>query len=157
VTLEALENGKMFASAGFAYGNYNYRLARLAVNVVGTGTRDCSAQNLPTTCQANASIPYTLEHDGPYMVRNALGDLYRAPLFGGRIEHGRALAAEGYITNPVSSADRALIEPYAHSELRGRPLTGHYRLRLWDVAGLAFQNVQDVQLMVDYRYWTPGN
>jgi hypothetical protein len=154
INLEGIEGGRLLAQTGFAYGNYNYRIDDIAINIVGTGVHDCSGSPLPTTCQANASLPFSLDHLGPYTVRNHRGDVYAAQLFEGRIEHGRALAAERYITNPISSADRSLIEPYVHHELRGRPLTGRYRLRIWDVDGMDFQKMQDVQLILGYRYWT---
>jgi hypothetical protein len=154
INLEALEGGQMLAQAGFSYGNYNYRVDSLAVNIVGTGVRDCSGSSLPTTCQSNASIPFSLDHLGPFTVRNHRGFAYEAPLFEGHIEHGRGLAAERYVTNPISSADRTLIEPYEHRELSGRPLTGRYRLRLWDSDGVSFPNIEDVQIILDYRYWT---
>ena len=69
-------------------------------------------------------------------------------------EFARGLAAERYITNPISSADQALIGPYLHSELRGRPLTGNFRVRVWDAAGVHFEGIEDVQLVLNYRYWT---
>jgi hypothetical protein len=154
VNLEAIEGGRTLAQTGFAYGNYNYRVERFAINVVGTGIKDCSGSKLPTTCQANASVPFSLDHIGPFTVRNHKGEVFSAPLFEGRVEHGRGLAAERYLTNPISSADRALIEPYSHHELSGRPLTGRYRLRIWDADGVAFPHIEDVQVILDYRYWT---
>jgi hypothetical protein len=75
-------------------------------------------------------------------------------LYPGIIEHARSLAAERYLTNPLSSADRALIEPYVRHELRGRPLDGHYVLRLWEEPGVDFSQIEDVQLVLNYRYWT---
>jgi hypothetical protein len=154
LNLEGIENGGQLAQAGFAHGNYNYRIENFSVNVVGTGVRDCSHSPLPTTCQANASVPFSLAHIGPYTVRNHKGEVYEAQLFQGRIEHGRGLAAERYITNPISSADRALLGGYEHHELRGRPLTGRYRIRIWDSDGVAFAHIEDVQVILDYRYWT---
>lgn len=93
-------------------------------------------------------------HMGPFGVRNHMGRLYDAPLFTGRIERARALAAERYVTNPISSADRSLIEPYVRTELRGRPLSGTYLLRIWDDPTLAWENVEDIQIVLNYRYWT---
>jgi hypothetical protein len=152
--LEGIEGGQLLKQAGFAYGNYNYRIGGIAVNIVGTGVKDCSQSPLPTTCQANASVPYSLAHIGPYTVRNHRGDTYQAPLYEANIEHARALAAERYLTNPISAADRSLIDGYEHHELRGRPLTGRYRLRIWDQEGVAFDRIEDVQVILDYHYWT---
>jgi hypothetical protein len=155
VTNENIRQGEILTAAGIAQDNYNYRIESLAVNFVGTAIRDCSTAELPSTCYSSGYIPYTLEHLGPYMVleRDGLSE-YEAPLFTGRIVHGRGLAAERYITNPISGADRSLVEPYTHRELRGRPFSGQFRLRVWDQAGVRLDRLEDVQLVLNYRYWT---
>ena len=140
--------------AGFARGNYNYRIDTIGVNVVGTNVRNCEDSTSPSTCYSGGFVPYTLEHVGPYTVRNVLGDDYEASLFTARIEHGRALGAERHLTNPISSTDRALIEPYTHRELRGRPIDGTYLLRIWDEPGIDFNQIEDIQVVLGYRYWT---
>ena len=38
--------------------------------------------------------------------------------------------------------------------MRGRPLAGNYRMRIWDEAGIRFDRVEDVQIVMGYRYWT---
>jgi hypothetical protein len=155
VTLDDLDRGRNIPTpGGFAAGNFNYRFDRVGVNVVGTELIDCAASGLPSTCYGTGNIPFSIRHEEPYLVRNHVGDTYEAPLFLGRVERARALAAERYVTNPLSSADRALVEPYMRTELRGRPLAGTYVLRIWDVDGLRFERLEDVQLVLDYRYWT---
>jgi hypothetical protein len=155
VPLAGIEHGDALAKAGFAHGNYNHRIDGVAVNFVGSGLQDCSKSAFPSACYGSGNLQYSIEHLGPYQVRNHIGDIYEAPLFTGRIEHGRGLAAERYVTNPLSSADRGLVDPYTHYELRGRPLTGGYVLRVWDVDGLNFAALEDVQVVLGYRYWTP--
>ena len=98
-----------------------------------------------------------MAHIGPYYVRNALGQAYEAQLFTGNIEHARALATERYITNPVSSSDSALLASYLRSEFRGRPLDGHFVLRMWEEEGVDFSQIEDVQIVLNYRYWTAFN
>ncbi|MBZ0118223.1 MAG: hypothetical protein K8H88_14570 [Sandaracinaceae bacterium] len=154
ITQQDIEAGRTFQGASFARGNYNYRLDNIAVNFVGTGVRDCSRAELPSSCYASGFIPYTLLHEGPYRVRNFRGEDYEAQLFSASIEHGRGLASERHITNPISSADRGLLDQYTHHQLRGRPLTGTYVLRVWDEPGLAFENIEDVQIVLGYDYWT---
>lgn len=139
--------------AGFAGGNHNYRIDSIAVNLVGTNLRDCGADGT-SGCFAAGSFSYSVLHSGPYLVRNALGALYDAPLFPGRIESARALAGERYITNPISSADRTLIEPYTRVELGGRPLGGALTIRIWDDEALVWDNLEDIQVVLNYRYWT---
>jgi hypothetical protein len=82
----------------------------------------------------------------------------------GSIRSGKALAAERFITLPMSSADRDLINtsPFLKPDLSGRPLSGAYRLRIHDSPQLAWKNVEDIQLVMNYGYWSrvarsPGN
>ena len=149
-----IEAGKIVNSAGFARGNFNYRIESLGFNVVGTGVRNCEDSPTPSSCYAGGFVPFTLEHLGPYRVRNYEGHDVRVELFPGVIEHARALGAERYVTNPLSSADLQLIEPYYRRELRGRPLDGRFVLRIWEEEAVDFSAIQDIQLILNYRYWT---
>lgn len=145
--------GDQFGSAGFAHGNFNYRIERIGLNVVGTASRSCEDAASPSTCYAAGWIPYSLRHLPPYEVVNHQGVLYSTPLFTGGVDSARALAAERYLTNPMSGADRALIEPFMRDDLHGRPLSGRMNLRIWDVPGVDFNGIEDIQLVIDYRYW----
>jgi hypothetical protein len=149
-----IEAGKIVNQAGFARGNFNYRIESVSLNFVGSGLRECSGSNLPSTCYSAGFLPYTFEHWGPYMVRNYDGQDYEAKLFTGRIEHARGLATERYLSNPLSSADAALIEQYTRSELQGRPLDGNFVVKVWEEEGMNFNAVEDIQLVLKYRYWT---
>ncbi len=150
----AIEQGSIFESSGFARGNFNYRIESVGLNFVGTGTRDCTGAGSSQACFAGASIPFTLIHDGPHFVRNHVGVDFEVSLFPGRIEQARGLAGERYLTNPLSSADQSLIEQVLRSEFKGRPLDGHYTLRVWDDPGVNFEAISDVQIVLNYRYWT---
>jgi hypothetical protein len=154
VSQRQLDRGEVLGRSGFAEGNFNYRINGLGLNFVGTELRDCSRSAFPSTCYSGGYIPYSIEHVGPYTVRNHMGDAYDAPLFTGNIEHARGLAAERYLTNPLSGADRGLIEPYMQRQFRGRPLAGTYRIRVWEVDGIDFEQLEDVQLVLDYGFWT---
>ncbi len=152
ISQEDLEAGTQLAQSGFANGNYNYRWNTFAANVVGTNVRDC--EGLGATCYSAGYVPVSVYHEGDFEVRNHWGELYSAPLYDGRLEEARALAAERYLTNPVSGADSALMEPYTRHEMRGRPLDGQYRVRVWDDPGVRFDRIEDIQLVLGYRYWT---
>ena len=154
ISQRQLDRGEVLGRSGFAEGNFNYRINGLGLNFVGTELRDCSRSAFPSTCYSGGYIPYSIEHVGPYTVRNHMGDAYDAPLFTGNIEHARGLAAERYLTNPLSGADRGLIEPYMQRQFRGRPLAGTYRIRVWEVDGIDFEQLEDVQLVLDYGFWT---
>jgi hypothetical protein len=154
ISQRAIEEGGIFKQSGFARGNYNYRIESVGLNFVGTGVRSCADTNLPSTCYSGGYIPYTIIHEGPYYVRNHMGEDFEAKLFTGSIEHARGLATERYLTNPLSSADQSLLEPYFRTELRGRPLDGTFVVRVWDEPGVDFNGIQDVQIVIKYRYWT---
>ncbi|MDH5676867.1 MAG: hypothetical protein OEZ06_32425 [Myxococcales bacterium] len=150
----SIEAGNVINVAGFARGNFNYRIESIGLNVVGTGVRNCEESETPSSCYAGGFVPFSLEHLGPHRVRNYQGEDHPVELFPGIIEHARALAAERYLTNPLSSADRGLIEPYYRREYRGRPLSGHFVLRIWEEEGVDFSQIEDIQLVLNYRYWT---
>jgi hypothetical protein len=152
-----LEEGAILNQSGFARGNFNYRIDTIGLNFVGTGVRNCTDSTLPSTCFGGGFVPYSLEHEGPYLVRNHKGEDFRAELFTGHIEHARGLGTERYLTNPLSSADRTLLQDYLRTELQGRPLDGTFVLRIWESGGVDFDAIQDVQLVLNYRYWTRFN
>jgi hypothetical protein len=154
ISQRAIEAGQELNLSGFARGNFNYRIQSIGLNFVGSGLRDCSDSDLPTTCNAAGYVPYSLTHEGPYMVRNHKGDDYRALLFTGHIEHARGLGTERYLTNPLGSADSELVGQYLRTELKGRPLDGQFVLRVWDEPNLDFSKIEDVQLVFKYGYWT---
>lgn len=154
LVLEQIENGEVFQSRMLATHNYNYRQGRLAVNIVGSNVIQC-APGAPDSCYGDGSIQYSLEHSGSDTpVRNWTGDTVLFDMPTGRIQRGRALASEVVITNPMSTSQRGMVEDFWREELRGRPLQGTYVLRIWEDGVLQWQNVEDVQLVFDYRYWT---
>lgn len=152
-----LQNGRLFNYSGFAKGNFNYRIDSLALNFVGSGIRRCDNAALPSTCYNAGFVPYSVLHEGPFFVRNATGGDFQAKLFDGHIEHARGLALERYVTNPLSSTDRDLLQDYVRGEFAGRPLDGNFTIRIWDEPGVDFNAIQDVQLVLNYRYWTAFN
>lgn len=151
-----IERGLILPQGGFASGNFNYRIEEVGVNFVGTSLRRCEA-NSGLACYAKGFIPYSLIHTGPFTVINHAGDAFTSTLFDGRIEHAKGLALERYLSNPLSSADTGLIQPYLRREFMGRPLDGTYTLRVWGDEGFSFGTIEDVQLFVKYRYWTRLN
>lgn len=157
ITQEAIDARRVLGQAGFAYGNFNYRIDTLGLNVVGGAARQCANTAFPSTCYNVGYIPFSLEHRGPFVVRNHFGEDFRARLFPGRIEFAKALAAERYLTNPLSAADESLMSQYMRREFQGRPLTGQYILRIWEQPGVNFEGIEDVQVVLNYRYWTRQN
>ncbi len=154
ISLADIERGKLGQAGGFAVGNFNYRFNEVGINLVGTGLRDCASTDTPATCYSSAFIPYSIRHSPPYRIRNYEGEVVEGNLFPGNIEHAKGLMAERYITNPIGSADRTLLTDYWRREFRGRPLEGNFRLRIWDSPGFDFSKLEDIQLILSYRYWT---
>ncbi|HVX91206.1 MAG TPA: hypothetical protein VHC20_06320 [Candidatus Paceibacterota bacterium] len=154
INQRGIESGDFLGPSGFAKGNFNYRLSDLAVNFVGTGLTGCDGSDAPNSCYGSGNLQYSLVHGGPYFVRNHEGRDARIPLFEGHIEHARGLATERYLTNPLSDSDSSLADQYRRTEFRGRPLDGNFTLRVWEKPGMNFQALEDVQLMLRYRYWT---
>lgn len=154
ISQRAIETGEALVQSGFARGNFNYRFDSVAVNFVGTGLRACETSTSPSTCFGSGFVPYSLYHKGPYFVRNHYGEDYRAHLFEGVIEHARGLAAERYLSNPIGKTDRELLEDFTRTEYQGRPLDGHFVLRVWEEPGVNFSALEDVQLILKYRYWS---
>jgi hypothetical protein len=139
-----------------ARGNFNYRHINVALNLVGTGLRDCTTT--PTAdCYGSGFIEYSLEHEAERAgVLDWNGDV-RFFRFGvGNIQHAKALAAERYITMPLGASDSSLIsQPGIQKvELMGRPLDGAYHLRIWDTPALKWERLDDIQVVLRYRYWS---
>ncbi len=143
-------------AAKLAPGNYNYRHVNLAVNLVGTGVINC-AQTPTQDCFSTGYIQYNLQDDGTNAGITDYNGNTRVFDFGiANIQYGKALAAERYITLPLGTADQALLaQPgIQHIEFEGRPLDGVYHLRIWDNPALQFSQLQDVQIVLNYEYWS---
>jgi hypothetical protein len=152
-----IQNGKLFNYSGFARGNFNYRIDSLALNFVGSAVRNCDDAKLPSTCYNAGFVPYSIDHNGPFFIRTHDGGDFQTDLFDGRIEHARGLALERYVTNPISSTDRDLLSDYFRTEFAGRPLDGNFSVKVWEEPGVDFSGIQDVQLILKYRYWTAND
>jgi len=153
---EALNLGGSPLAGKLARGNYNYRHINIALNLVGTGVRDCTSQPTPD-CFGTGYVEYNLEHDGTNAGITDYNGATRVFNFGiADVQHGKALTAERYITMPLGMDDQSLLaQPgIQHIEMRGRPLDGVYRLRIWDSPALKWDHLQDVQIVLNYRYWS---
>jgi hypothetical protein len=153
-------NTQTFTSNGaplagkLAKGNYNFRHVDVAVNVVGTGVIDCSQTQSPD-CNGSGYLSYALTHDASNIGVLGFDSQYRRFDFGmAAIDHGKALTSERYITTPLGSDDQALVAQFRKTELRGRPLDGTYTLRIYDSTSLHFDHIQDIQLVLNYHYWS---
>src|SRR5439155_22328054 len=77
-----------------ANGNYNYRQRTTALNLVGTGLRDCTSDPTPN-CFGSGYIQYNLQHDAQSAGIVGFDGNSRLFDFGvAKISGGKALAAE---------------------------------------------------------------
>jgi hypothetical protein len=150
-----LQVGNSALVGKIAKGNFNYRHMHLSLNVVGTGVLDCEKTPTPS-CYGTGYLEYTFEHDAfstPIIDHQGQPRDFNFGTAG--IFHGKALAAERFITMPIGSADLSLLSQpsFQKPEYRGRPLSGSYRLRIFDSPTLVWNRVEDIQLVLTYRYW----
>jgi hypothetical protein len=139
-----------------ARGNFNYRHITAAVNLVGTGVHDCQLTGTGS-CYGSGFSEYTLAHDAyDTGIIGWDGNVQKFNFGSASIHHGKALSAERFITMPLGSADQGLLSQpgIEKPELRGRPLEGSYRLRIWDSPALVWNKLEDVQIILKYRYWS---
>lgn len=137
-------------------GNYNIRHVDASINLVGTGVTDCAGTG-SVACNGAAFVEYDLDHVAynaaivDYGMQTHCFDFAK-----GSIKNGKALAAERYITLPLSSGDDSLLSQpaFRKSELFGRPLSGSYKLRIKDSPRLVWENIEDIQLVLGHRYWS---
>jgi hypothetical protein len=138
--------------------NFNYRHITVALNVVGSGVVDCAFE--PTAaCFGSAYVEYTLDHNAFDVEVLSHKQPKEAQHFNfglGSINYAKALAAERFITLPIGSGDSALLaQPaFEKTEFRGRPLEGSYRLRVFDKPSLNWSQVEDIQIVLKYHYWS---
>jgi hypothetical protein len=139
-----------------ALDNKNYRHVSTVVNIVGDAL-NCG-EGAGNACYASGYLEYDLSHAAYSVPLMDLSGHNRCFDFGvATIHHGKALSTERYLSVPLSSADESLTNQAAFKkwEFAGRPLTGVYRLRIKDSRRLRWDLVEDIQLLVNYRYWSP--
>jgi hypothetical protein len=156
IDTQLLQQGYSPLTGKVASGNYNYRLGTVALNLVGTGILDCAQTGLPS-CYSTGYVEYDLSHQAQNVPIEDYGGKTRCFDFAtGSINGGKALATERVLTLPLGSADQSLVNQQSISkrELAGRPLSGSYRLRIKEAPGLIWRNLEDVQILVNYDYWS---
>jgi hypothetical protein len=153
-------NTQLMASNGMslvgklAAGNFNFRHVDVALNVVGTGVIDCTQSGSPD-CFGSAYLTYTLTHDGDDIGVLGYDGQYRTFDFGTAVmDHAKALTAERYLTLPLSSNDQQLVSQFLQTQFRGRPIDGVYNLKIYDNPALQWSQVQDIQVLLNYHYWS---
>lgn len=138
----------------FSGGNFNYRIRDLSVNLVGRALFDCERAARPTECYGDGNLQYSMRHEGETVLESWDGDQRLYAFEPGVLTRARALADERWLTNPLSSTDSALIAPYTRTEWWGRPLAGTYTLEVQSRDEMDWRNLENVQVLLRYHYWT---
>lgn len=137
-------------------GNLNLRHVDIGVNVVGSGVLDCSLSS-GSGCYDSAFLEYDLQHTAyDAAIQNAQNQTVCFNFGSAQIRSGKAIAAERMLTLPLSGTDAQLLQSpaFTKTELAGRPLSGVYRLRIKESPALVFNQIEDIQLVLHYRYWS---
>jgi hypothetical protein len=154
INTQTMTSNGMSLAGKLAAGNYNFRHIDVAVNVVGTGVLDCTDTGSPD-CFGSGYLQYGLTDDGSTAGVLGFDGQYRTFDFGvATIDHAKAITAERYITTPIGSADQGLISQVQAVQFRGRPMDGVYQFRIFDTPALHFDHIQDIQLILNYHYWS---
>jgi hypothetical protein len=156
IDTQLLQQGYSPLTGKVASGNYNYRLGSIAVNIVGTGLLDCAQAGLPS-CYSTGYVEYDLTHRAQNVPMEDYDGRTRCFDFAiGAVRGGKALATERVLTLPLSQEDESLVgqASISKAELVGRPLSGTYTLRVREAPGLVWQRLEDIQLLVNYDYWS---
>jgi len=136
---------------------FNARWGPLAVNIVGTGIKDCERARDPLGCYGEGFIRYNMRHVGPAWTTD-FGETWRAlglPL--GNIEAGKALAAELWLDPLKDGWSTSYIAAVARSELELRPLGGAYEIELEIGPEVMIERIERVQLLVGSTAWVKQN
>ncbi len=147
---------------GRLYGNvaeepyakrHNARWVQLAVNLVGTGVRDCSRSPDPNGCYANAYLRYNLTHVGPAWVTNYDEQWRSLGVPVGAIEGGKGLAAEQWLDPTGNGFAKPYVANVARTEFAGRPIGGAYRLELEVTPDVRLDRIDRIQVLARSTYW----
>lgn len=132
---------------------HNVRWRKLAVNLVGTGIRDCSRATDSMSCYTNPFIRFNLTHAGPSWQTNYGLEWRALDLSTAYVEGGKALAAEEWLEPITNSWNTAYVSNVARGELFGRPAAGNYELVFEVTPDVRLDRIERVQLLVEQDYW----
>jgi hypothetical protein len=132
---------------------HNVRWRRLAVNLVGTGIRDCAKASDSMSCYTNPFVRFNMVHAGPSWQTNYSGEWRALDVTTAGIEGGKALAAEEWMEPVSNSWNQPYVANVARGELYGRPAAGNYELVIEVTPDVRLDRIERVQLLVEQDYW----
>lgn len=132
---------------------HNARWRRLAVNLVGTGIRDCSQSSDPEACYTESFVRYDLDHSGREWVTDYDEAWHMLGLPIATIESAKALAVEEWL-DPVSHGwALPMVQVVGRGELQGRPLGGDYSITFEITPDMRLDRIERVQILTEADYW----
>ena len=132
---------------------HNVRWRRFALNLVGTGIRDCQRAADPIGCYSDSFIRYAFKHVGPAWVTNHSQQWRAFDIPTGQVEGGKALATEEWLDPISNSWNQPFVSNVARGELFGRPVGGAYELVLELTPDLRLERLERIQVLVETDYW----
>ena len=147
--------GRLYGNiANPPYGRrHNARWRELAVNLVGTGLRDCAGAADPNSCYANAFVRYNLTHVGPAWVTDFDEQWRSLGVPAGSVEGAKGLAAEQWLDPTGNGFSKPYVANVARTEFAGRPIGGTYRLELEVTPDVRLDRLDRVQVLARSTYW----
>lgn len=132
---------------------HNVRWGRVAVNLVGTGIRDCAGSSDAVSCYAESFLRYDLTHGGPSWSTDYNEGWHVRPMPLGIIEGGKALATEEWL-DPITNAwNQSFVSNVARSEFIKRPVSGIYTLDLDLGPDVRPDRIRKLQVLAETEYW----
>jgi alpha-tubulin suppressor-like RCC1 family protein len=132
---------------------HNVRWRQLAVNLTGSGIRDCARARDRQACYAEPFLRYGMRHVGPVQVTNYEQQWRSLDLPIALIEGGKALAAEEWVDPVTHGFNTGLVSSAARMEYAGRPVGGAYELILELTPDIRIDRIERVQLLAQSDYW----
>jgi hypothetical protein len=132
---------------------HNVRWKQLAVNLVGTGVKDCERAADPTACFSEPFLRYNLTHVGPAWTTDYAEQWRAYNLPTAQIEGAKGLAAEEWLDSLTNSWNTPLVANAARSEFFGRSIGGSYTLDIELSPEVVLSHIERVQLLAQSEYW----
>ncbi len=132
---------------------HNVRWRRFAVNLVGTGIRDCQRADDPLACYSDSFVRFAFKHAGPAWVTNHAQQWQSYDIPTGQVEGGKALATEEWLDPIANSWTESFVSNVARGELFGRPVAGTYEVILELTSDLRLERLERIQILVETDYW----
>jgi hypothetical protein len=131
----------------------NVRWTELAVNLVGTGIRNCAIAVDQNECFSDSFVRYDLEHAGPAWITDYTEQWHALGQPEGFIEGAKALAAEQWLDPVGNGFNESYVSAVARTEFQERALGGDYRLELQLPTDVQMSNIEQVQILTRTSYW----